>query len=155
MPHLRSLRNDRFQCKTEQMNRVAPYFVHPIPLTAVLLMVVNDHILKHQFSSWWTGKLSDFLGLFFFPLFLCASFEAAERLVQKKQTFTLNRFRLLSAIFLTSVAFVEFKLSGRLASLYASLVEPLGYSIRVWHDPSDLLALTSGYLCWRFAKPDP
>jgi hypothetical protein len=39
---------------------------------AVALLVVNDHVLKTAFPSWITGKLSDFAGLFVFPLLLIA-----------------------------------------------------------------------------------
>jgi len=37
-------------------------------VAAVLLLVVNDWILKDVYGSWWTGKLSDFAGLYAFPL---------------------------------------------------------------------------------------
>jgi hypothetical protein len=42
----------------------------PLPLACVALLVLNDHLLKHVFPGLVTGKLSDFAGLFFFPLFL-------------------------------------------------------------------------------------
>ncbi|HET9387656.1 MAG TPA: hypothetical protein VFO67_21150 [Gemmatimonadales bacterium] len=34
----------------------------------MLLLVVNDWILKAAYGNWWTGKLSDFAGLYAFPL---------------------------------------------------------------------------------------
>ncbi len=40
-----------------------------------MLLVVNDHLLKATIPGWWTGKLSDFAGLAFFPLLLQASGE--------------------------------------------------------------------------------
>ena len=40
------------------------------PLVAVAVLVSNDHVLKQHFPGLITGKLSDFAGLFFFPLFL-------------------------------------------------------------------------------------
>jgi len=51
--------------------------VHPWPLLAVLLLVVNDHLLKGSgwLPGWATGKLSDFAGLFFFPILLTLSVE--------------------------------------------------------------------------------
>ncbi len=47
---------------------------HPIPLVAVLVLVVNDHALKGSsvLPGWVTGKLSDVAGLFFFPVLLVA-----------------------------------------------------------------------------------
>jgi hypothetical protein len=35
-------------------------------------MALNDHYLKRAFPGWLSGKLSDYLGMFYFPLFLCA-----------------------------------------------------------------------------------
>ncbi|MBL9036956.1 MAG: hypothetical protein JNG84_00445, partial [Archangium sp.] len=47
-------------------------FVAPLPLFAVALLAINDHLLKGSglVPALVTGKLSDFAGLFFFPLFL-------------------------------------------------------------------------------------
>lgn len=49
--------------------------LHPLALAAVALLLLNDHVLKAAFPSWWTGKLSDLAGLAFFPLFLQALWE--------------------------------------------------------------------------------
>lgn len=43
---------------------------HPVALAAVLLLVVNDHVLKQAWPGLVTGKLSDVAGMVFFPLFL-------------------------------------------------------------------------------------
>lgn len=43
-------------------------------LTALVLLLFNDFFLKQAFPSWFTGKLSDFAGLFFFPLFFAVFF---------------------------------------------------------------------------------
>ncbi|MGC4119234.1 MAG: hypothetical protein QM765_32650 [Myxococcales bacterium] len=49
--------------------------LHPLALAAVALLLLNDHLFKATFASWWTGKLSDCAGLSFFPLFLQALWE--------------------------------------------------------------------------------
>jgi len=51
--------------------------LHPIPLVAIAVLLLNDHYLKHAHPGWVTGKLSDFSGLVFFPLFLIAAYEAS------------------------------------------------------------------------------
>lgn len=38
-------------------------------IIALLLLLANDFFLKAQFGNWFTGKLSDFSGLFIFPIF--------------------------------------------------------------------------------------
>ena len=33
--------------------------LHPLAAAAVATLLVNDHVLKPMFATWWTGKLSD------------------------------------------------------------------------------------------------
>ena len=40
----------------------------------LLLLLLNDFILKYSYPGWFTGKLSDFAGLFIFPIFWIAFF---------------------------------------------------------------------------------
>lgn len=42
-------------------------------LLAVVVLLVNDHLLKRAWPGFVTGKLSDFAGMFFFPWFLHAA----------------------------------------------------------------------------------
>jgi len=49
--------------------------LHPLPLLAIAVLCLNDHVLKARFGTVWTGKLSDFAGLAYFPLFLQALWE--------------------------------------------------------------------------------
>ena len=39
-------------------------------LIGLFLLLLNDFYLKELYGNWFTGKLSDFAGLFIFPLFL-------------------------------------------------------------------------------------
>lgn len=41
---------------------------------AVTILLLNDFVLKDIFHNWFTGKLSDFAGVFFLPLFLTVFF---------------------------------------------------------------------------------
>lgn len=49
--------------------------LHIVPIAAIVLLLVNDHVLKSAYPGWVTGKLSDVAGLVFFPLFLQAACE--------------------------------------------------------------------------------
>lgn len=51
--------------------------LHPLGLGAVALLILNDHVLKARWPSWWTGKLSDVAGMVMFPLLLQALWEVA------------------------------------------------------------------------------
>lgn len=48
--------------------------ISPGFLLALGLLLANDHLLKALWPGWFTGKLSDFSGLFCFPLFFVALF---------------------------------------------------------------------------------
>ena len=45
---------------------------HPVAVAAVLVLALNDHVLKHSFPGFVTGKLSDVAGMIFFPLLVHA-----------------------------------------------------------------------------------
>jgi len=62
-------------------------------IIGILVLLLNDHILKDQFGNWFTGKLSDFAGLVVFPLFLKYVFSFSGR----------------KAVLLTVVGFVFWK----------------------------------------------
>lgn len=48
-------------------------------ITGLLVLIINDHLLKGYYGNWITGKLSDFAGLFIFPMFFTALFPKAIR----------------------------------------------------------------------------
>ncbi|MEQ9499258.1 MAG: hypothetical protein RIT81_20410 [Deltaproteobacteria bacterium] len=52
--------------------------LHPVPLAAIGVLLLNDHVLKAAYPGFVTGKLSDVAGLVFFPLFLVSAFEVVE-----------------------------------------------------------------------------
>ncbi len=47
---------------------------NPQFLMGLGMLVLNDYWLKWQFHNWFTGKLSDVVGLYFFPVFVCSFF---------------------------------------------------------------------------------
>lgn len=55
--------------------------VHPVFLLGLVVLILNDHILKQQYHNAITGKLSDFAGLFIFPLFWAALFPKISKVV--------------------------------------------------------------------------
>jgi len=100
-------------------------------LPGLLLLALNDHFLKYHYSSWLTGKLSDFAGLLIFPLFLAYLFPRQARAMP----------------LLTGLFFIFWKspYSTPLITLY-NKVSPIGITRTV--DYTDLLALTVLPLSW-------
>jgi hypothetical protein len=54
--------------------------VSPGFLGCLFVLLFNDFVLKQQIHNGLTGKLSDFAGLFVFPLFLTALFPNCDRM---------------------------------------------------------------------------
>lgn len=123
--------------------------LHPIALAAIALLIVNDHLLKHAFpGTWWTGKLSDFAGLTFFPLLLLASYERVLALCGRWRA--PSKIAPLAIAILTGVVFalVELTESGELFYRFALGVfqAPIrGHIVAVdaYADPTDCFALTA------------
>ncbi len=105
-------------------NLLSPPFIF-----CLVLLILNDFILKATFHNMLTGKLSDFCGLFIFPIFWSAFFPK----------------RKLWVFILTGVLFIYWK------SEYASgLIEMVNtiFNIHRTVDYSDLIALPVLLLGW-------
>lgn len=123
------------------------FFIHPIPLSAVVLLGLNDHYLKYQYPGFITGKLSDFLGLFYFPLFLSALV-----LVITLYRVAFTKRLLVTAIVITDVIFCALKLNPFLSENFVNFFSRHFFKISVQNDPTDVVALVSSVLCYLFAK---
>jgi hypothetical protein len=129
------------------------YFVHPLPLLAVCVLIFNDHYLKRAYPSWLTGKLSDFAGLFFFPIFLCALWNLASNLFSNPSRIRWLTFRqALIAVAVTDLIFVSVKFMPEVTQLYLTAMTSLGYPSAVTVDRTDLIALAVNLLTLWYAK---
>jgi hypothetical protein len=132
-------------------------FLHPVPLLALVALAVNDHLLKGAglLPRWVTGKISDFAGLFFFPLLLTAAGDCLLLLVARltgwRVDFSLRRWKLVAACLLTAAVFVPLELSGWWADFYVRTLGRIGFPSATYQDLSDLLALVMLPLAYLFA----
>jgi hypothetical protein len=127
-------------------------FLHPVTLTAMAVLALNDHVLKGAgiLPGWLTGKLSDIAGLIFFPLLATALLDTVlfglERLgavLRKPVSYNpeLTRFKLLVSCILTGLAFSAIQLWPPAVELYVALHRIVGVNAAVTADPTDLMAL--------------
>lgn len=118
---------------------------HPLTWGAILLLLLNDQVLKYSYPSWWTGKLSDFAGLFFFPFVVTLILTVLLRpfSVSERKTGSMA-FGLVAVWFTLMKTAPLFNLSTEL--VWSQLV---GYPVQIVQDPTDLLALLALWPAWR------
>jgi len=110
--------------------------ISPLFLFCLLLLIFNDFYLKATFHNILTGKLSDFCGLFIFPIFWSAIFPRHK----------------LSVFIITGVMFIYWK------SEYATgLIDLINTFTNIQRtvDPTDLIALPVLFGAWIYLKGDP
>lgn len=117
---------------------------HPLALLSIFLVLINDHILKWQIPSWFTGKLSDFSGLFFFPFLMIIPLAF---ILGRKG----SRFVAPLSYFITGVIFIAIKTSPAINSFLSRLLSlTFSMPVPIALDPTDLWALGVLPLSWWF-----
>jgi hypothetical protein len=97
--------------------------LHPTALGALVLLIVNDHVLKALYPGWLTGKLSDVAGLAVFPLLVAAGGQLVGLWP--------GRLRTVVAIALvTGAAFAAIKLCSTAGDLYRIALAALQWPVR-------------------------
>lgn len=127
------------------------FFTHPIPLGAVLVMALNDHWWKFKYGNFLTGKLSDFCGIFYFPIFLLALLIVIDEIFEWHR-FTLTRFSSLVAIAFGDFLLILIKVSPQAARAIEDVFNNYLFSIQLIQDPTDLLALMMNPLTFLYLK---
>jgi hypothetical protein len=145
----------------ELANQCVPgdVLLHPVVLASIVVLMVNDHLLKAAVPGVLTGKLSDLGGVLFFPLLLVAGWELALAGVGRWRTPTTRS--LTASVVVTGVAFACVKptaigsvafawglgsLQWLVRSAWSSVLvapQPRLQPVVVIQDPSDLVALVA------------
>jgi hypothetical protein len=124
--------------------------MHPLTLLAVIVLVVNDWVLKPAFhdgstlGETVTGKLSDVAGLAFAPVVLTAAIGLVLALAKKLGANVdpyLTHRRLVLSIAATGITFAAVKLSPDAAEALANTLSHLGRRASIYLDRTDLLTL--------------
>lgn len=97
----------------------------PLFVCGTALLLLNDHVFKMAYGTWLTGKLSDFAGLFVFPLFV--------------GTFLHKKYRLWAFI-TVGLLFVLWKLP--VSDAFVAGANRSGIPLARTVDPTDLVALS-------------
>jgi hypothetical protein len=127
--------------RNKSLNHTLSVLSHPIVIGAVVLLLVNDHILRRLWPSVITGKLGDAAWLVFAPLMVAPLIALLFP----------NRRRLtgLLSIGITGVGFALIKTVGPIHAItQAGLSWMLGWPSGLRRDPTDLLMLPALGLTW-------
>lgn len=114
---------------------------HPTSVLALVVLVLNDHVLKEAWPGWVTGKLSDVAGLVVFPLLLAVPLAAVR-----------VRRSLPVALAVAGGGFVFCKTSALGAAWTSSLWSLFGTPTHIRADVTDLLALPALWVAWRIHR---
>jgi hypothetical protein len=109
------------------------WLCHPVTVAGVIVLLVNDHLLKQAWPGFVTGKLSDVAGLVVAPALLALFFW---------------RRADLAATLLTGVLFALVKTTETGAEAASHAWTLVAGPSRVLADPTDLLALPALALAW-------
>ncbi|MDB4955621.1 MAG: hypothetical protein JWO36_3190 [Myxococcales bacterium] len=117
----------------------------PLPLLALAVLAINDRVLKGSGApAWLTGKLSDFAGVFVFPLVVTAALDLVLLVFARLGApvdFTLRRWKLAFSIGFTAIVFAAMKLSPAAAHVVAGVLSRVVGPTHVVADLTDLIAL--------------
>lgn len=127
--------------------------LHPVTIGALLLLILNDHVLKAAFPGLVTGKLSDVAGLVFFPTLLVGVIEVLIRRVGP-------RALVVVAVIATAIVFTLTKTWDPAADAYRVTLGILQWPFRALlsggeaslarvsfvKDPTDLVALPALFI---------
>ena len=121
----------------------------PGPLLALIVLGINDWVLKGSSAPvWLTGKLSDFAGLFVFPLVATAAFDLVLMMFRGRVDYTFRRWKLAVACLLTGVGFAVLKLWPAGSDFLVHAMRTVARRSEVYMDPTDLIALVMLPLAW-------
>jgi hypothetical protein len=129
---------------------------HPATWISIALLLINDHVLKNIYPSWFTGKLSDFAGIFFFPFIMAAGLS----IFLVNSNLTTRQIGQIAFGFVASwfILLKTFEPANHITAHIASLL--VGFSTKFSLDPTDLFSLIMLIPAWamweqvNFKKPN-
>ncbi|MCB0363594.1 MAG: hypothetical protein KDD35_12785, partial [Bdellovibrionales bacterium] len=93
---------------------------------------------------WITGKLSDFFGMFYFPLFLCGIFCFFGNFAfgrRKKRVLYVNKGLMIFAIVLSALLMILVNLDNQISANIERIFNDYLFGITLTADKTDLLSL--------------
>lgn len=147
-------------------SRPGDALLHPAAVSALILLLLNDHALKGAFPGWWTGKLSDAAGVVVLAVVLLSLAELLGMPIARR---TLVGALLLSGMTLVAIKIVPVAgdlfrwglggvqwVGGTIAAASLGRPTPSFEPVQLVQDPSDLFVLPTllvGWIVLRHRRP--
>ncbi|MDX6742469.1 hypothetical protein [Actinocorallia sp. A-T 12471] len=125
--------------RTTPQGAALAWLGHPVTLLAVVVLAVNDHLLKPAFTGLLTGKLSDFAGLVFAPALLAVALAALGWAGERAAALS---------VLATGVGFALVKTTSVGAAGASAVWSAVSGPSVILADPGDLLALPALAVSW-------
>ncbi len=113
-------------------------FFNWVVFASVLLFAINNWWLKYEFHNWFTGKLSDVLFCFFFPLYCSAIFALLTRWKKRIRVWVGAMITMVSFIAVKTIPPLSFWLDGLLSNVSQAVVGVDSHNIV---DATDIVAI--------------
>ena len=126
------------------------WLTHPVTCLALVLLLVNDHVLKAAWGTWWTGKFSDVAWLVVAPPLLATVVIGVAAVLRLPRLHA--RALGLVSVAIVGAVFVVVKSTAAGAALASTLLTALAGPSTVLRDPTDLLTLPALALAWAVAR---
>ena len=121
-----------------ETTRALRALAHPLTVASLVVLALNDHVLKQAWPGWFTGKLSDVVGLVVAPLLLAVPLALLGL-----------RRPAVAAVLATGIGFALVKTTGAGSDLASALWSAAGWTSYLRRDPTDLIALPALLLALR------
>jgi hypothetical protein len=118
---MRRLRIAASERSPSERRAAGELLLHPVALCALVVVLVNDHILKPHAPSTLSGKASDFAGLIYFPLLIASVIEVTRRLRRVEEWPTCIR-QVVSISAVVGAAFAAIKLLPVAGDVYRAVI---------------------------------
>lgn len=146
-PSFEPNREEERRMKHKTFTHALSCLTHPVVVGSIIFLLINDHLLRQLWPSWWTGKVGDVAWLIFAPFILAPvlAFVVPARTSQHQKAVGIAAFTIIGLIF-TLV-----NLNPAFNTAFRWLIQAVtgADAILLVLDPSDLITFPALWVGWR------
>lgn len=127
--------------------------VRPLAVVSLIVLIVNDHVLKQRWPGLVSGKLSDLAGLVLLPLLIISVYEVARAVARRR--WCVGDRGVLAVAATVAIGFAATKLSPAVAATYGDVLGWLRWplighwsQVAISRDSTDVLCTPGAIVVW-------